>query len=210
MTNTMTKTNGAVSFVSAACMAAIATATLLSSAAFSSAAEGELSGKWRDNTCSYAENFGKSYRQRTYLFDAEKDRAVLLSKFYFDKDCTELRFSYRISAVFEQEVTNEEKAKGDFGLKYAKQTFKVRSAKAAKQFNKDKVCGITTWKAKDYVAVDGKECFGLSIPKKDTKLEGTYNINRAGDRVKVVFKDINGKDHVVKLDKDGKEDEDDS
>lgn len=214
MTFTSLTTNGVVSLLSTALTLALTLAlsasALLSSAAYGSAAEGELNGKWRDNTCSYAENFGKSYRQRTYLFDAKKDRAVLLSKFYSDKKCAEPRFSYRVTAVFEQEVTNKEKAKGDFGLKYSKQTFQVRSAKVARQFNKDKVCGITTWKAKEYVVVDGKDCFGLGIPKKDYKLEGNYNINRAGDRVKVVFKDINGKDHVVKLDKDGKEDEDDS
>lgn len=177
--------------------------------ASANATDGELGGKWRDNTCSYAENFGKTYRQRTYLFDKKNDRAVLLSKFYSDKECTKSQFNYRIVADFSQEVTNEEKAKGNFEIEYRKQTFQVRSEKVAKRFNKDKVCGITKWKAKEYVTVDGKDCFSLGIPKQGYELKGTYNINRAGDRVKIVFKDINGKDHIVKLDVDGKEDQDD-
>lgn len=194
-----------ISFVSAALTAG----ALISSAAVATPADGELGGKWRDNTCSFAESFGKSYRQRTYLFDKKDNRAVLLSKFYSDKKCTDLRFSYRINAKFSQEVTNEEKAKGNFALKYNKQTFKVKNAKVAREFNRNKVCGKTDWKAKKYVAVDGKDCFGLGIPGKNYQLEGTYNINRAGDRVKIVFKGINGKDHTVKLDIDGKEEQDD-
>lgn len=189
--------------------AALTAGTLFSPIASANSADGELGGKWRDNTCSFAESFGKTYRQRTYLFDKKNDRAVLLSKFFSDKKCTDYKFSYRIVADFSQEVTNEEKAKGNFELEYRKQTFKVRNSKVARQFNKDKVCGITKWKAKEYFTIDGKDCFGLGIPKQGYELKGKYNINRAGDRVKVTFKGINGKDHVVKLDVDGKEDQDD-
>lgn len=181
-------------------IALIGASFLFTSAGFSADAD-VLEGKWKDNDCQYTSQYGKGYTKRTYVFDTEEDTALLKTKVYSDKNCKTKKFEYRVYADLTTKVTSKKKSKGNFSVEYRNQTIRPMTDAVAKQFNRSRVCGLTKWESRQELDVNGRSCLGMSVPKAGHFHKGTYNVNSDGDRVKITYNNVNGKKHVVKLEK---------
>jgi len=94
---------------------------------------------------------------------------IMSGAYYNDASCGTSTLEYKYNATFAFGATIGTEGDRELNVTYVDVLYKPMTEDMAKQFNTDKVCGITDWIAGEYKNVAGKKCGETPEPDAGSK-----------------------------------------